>query len=520
MSKKTPKDKLLFWIDLWFFHYGIAKSLQEKYDYEVSAIIDVDNKAKKFFLNQDLVKFENIWYFMDIFTETPKEPDLKYLSDFEEKYQINIWNVAYSDKYFHSQFNPHYTFTHNEVLHILEQECKFFEKILDTAKPDFLCLLLTGTHQSNLLYQICKAKKIKILMLLPTKFRHRFLISEEEYGVDKVGYDNTDLTITWTDKEIEDYWKSHDLLKQVKEFEKAHFQSKKWNRYESILKFFLDFSSNSYKKRFSNYGRSKSTILSEKISRYFKRRSRSKFLNQKLIKKIDASNPFVYYPLHYEPERITLTAGRFFPEQIAVIEIIAKSIPVGYKLYVKDHPMMGTIGWRDISYYKRIMDIPNVELLHPRITHEEIMKKCSLVVTIAGTAGLEAAFYLKPSIVLGDVGYSVPSVFKIENIEDLPSVIRTSINKTVNLSDLNEHLQIVDQNSFVINFQEIAADFSYRFGLKGPVMDADLRIPEIKSFLKDHQSSFEKLALEHNRKIIQHKNYKTKNQEKTSNKTN
>ncbi|MCH6560002.1 hypothetical protein IH799_06560 [candidate division KSB1 bacterium] len=124
---------------------------------------------------------------------------------------------------------------------------------------------------------------------------------------------------------------------------------------------------------------------------------------------------------------------------------------------------------------------------------------------------MEAAFYLKPSIVLGDVGYSVPSVFKIEKIEDLPSVIRTSINKKVNLSDLNEHIQIVDQNSFVINFQEIAADFSYRFGLKGPVMDADLRIPEIKSFLKDHQSSFEKLALEHNRKIIQHKNYKLKN---------
>lgn len=511
MSEKMSKDKLLFWIDLWFFHFGIAKSLKEDYDCEVSAVIDVDDKAKNFFINQELLKFQNTWYFMDIFSRNPKKPDLKYLSNFEEKYGINIWEIAYSDKYFHSQYNPHYTFTHDEVLQILEQECKFFEKILDEAKPDYLCLLLPGTHQSNLLFQMCKAKKIKILMLIPTKFRHRFLISEEEYGVDHLGYENTDFTINWNDKQIADYWKDHDLLKHVKEFEKAHFQSKKWKRYESILKFFLDFNSNSYQKRFSNYGRTKSTILSEKISRYLKRRFRYRFLNNNLIKKIDTKTPFIYFPLHYEPERITLTAGRFFPEQTAVIDVIAKSLPVGYKLYVKDHPMMGTLGWRDISYYKKIMEIPNVELLHPSITHEEIMENCSLVVTIAGTAGLEAAFYLKPSVVLGDIRFSVKSVHKLEKIEDLPKAIRSSLNKKINISDLKEYLQTIDQNSFIINFHEIGSDFSYRFGLKGPVMDRELPPAEIKKFLNDYQSTFEKLALEYNKKILQHKKHESKN---------
>jgi len=39
--------KILFFIDLWFFHYGIAKFIQEKSDYELFSIIEVEDKAKK-----------------------------------------------------------------------------------------------------------------------------------------------------------------------------------------------------------------------------------------------------------------------------------------------------------------------------------------------------------------------------------------------------------------------------------------------------------------------------------------
>ena len=46
------KDKLLFYIDNFFVHFGIAKAIREKYDCELYAIIDVDTKAKKFFENQ------------------------------------------------------------------------------------------------------------------------------------------------------------------------------------------------------------------------------------------------------------------------------------------------------------------------------------------------------------------------------------------------------------------------------------------------------------------------------------
>ena len=42
-------DKILFFTDLWFYNFGTAKFLQNNLDCEMYAIIDVEDKAKKFF---------------------------------------------------------------------------------------------------------------------------------------------------------------------------------------------------------------------------------------------------------------------------------------------------------------------------------------------------------------------------------------------------------------------------------------------------------------------------------------
>ena len=52
------KDKILFFTDSWFLNFGVAKLLQEKYDCDLYAIINLEDKAKKFFQNQQLVKYE------------------------------------------------------------------------------------------------------------------------------------------------------------------------------------------------------------------------------------------------------------------------------------------------------------------------------------------------------------------------------------------------------------------------------------------------------------------------------
>ena len=44
----------------------------------------------------------------------------------------------------------------------------------------------------------------------------------------------------------------------------------------------------------------------------------------------------------------------------------------------------------DVVFYKFLMKLPNVELVHPSIPPDKIIKNSSMVITIASTAGQEA----------------------------------------------------------------------------------------------------------------------------------
>ena len=135
-----------------------------------------------------------------------------------------------------------------------------------------------------------------------------------------------------------------------------------------------------------------------------------------------------------EIERTTLIGAPYYINQIEIIKSVAKSLPINFKLFVKEHPGQILRSWRSISEYKDNMNIPNVELLHPNFPKDELYKKCSIVFSIAGTAGFEAACYGKPSITLIDLNYSLlPSVSKLKSFEDLNSLIQKKILEKVNV---------------------------------------------------------------------------------------
>ena len=128
------------------------------------------------------------------------------------------------------------------------------------------------------------------------------------------------------------------------------------------------------------------------LTNYFvgvlKKNFRSNYMDKNLLHVIDDSTPFVYFPLQIMPERTLLISSPFNTNQIEIIKHISKSLPIGYRLCVKEHPsLMVTREWRKTSFYNEILSIPNVQFLHHSIKTEDVMKKCSLVITINGTAG-------------------------------------------------------------------------------------------------------------------------------------
>jgi len=482
-------SKIIFWESDALAFVGLPKTLQEKYNFDIYAIIDVTDKQKKFFQKQELIKFSKIWYLHDHILKTTEKPNTEYLKSIEKKYGIDI-SLLISNERFFNKWNTYYKFSSDEKSLILEQECKLFEKILDEVQPDFLITGMTTLHHQHLFYEICKARGIKVLMFRQSYFIGKQILSSEFHSIGKAKCNNKFHFNSLVD--AQNYFNTRPYRPWI---------ASKTDYLKAILKF-LVLSNTNIKTHFTYYGRSKFSVLKSTIFSTIKYRLREFFINKNLIRDIKNTKPFIYFPLQIEPERSLLIQAPNYTNQIEVITNIVKSLPMGYELYVKEHPGSIYREWRPVSDYKKIMKLPNVRLIHPSVKSKDVIEKSSLVIVISSTTGLEATFYNKPSIIFADLDYSIiPSVHKIESITELPSAIKASLKKEVKLSDLNYYINLIEANSLQLDFDAINLDFMHNFHHGGNLADVEIPIDKMKLFLERHNADFDKIAAECIKKI-------------------
>ena len=157
------------------------------------------------------------------------------------------------------------------------------------------------------------------------------------------------------------------------------------------------------------------------------------------------------------------------------------------------------------------MGLPNVILIHPSVKSDYIIKKSSLVVSINSTSGLESGFYNKPLISCSDQDFSYLSfVHQIKSFQELPDAIKKSLKKKVNISDLNNYLNLIESNSFESDIIDISADFANIFHHNAFLVNVEIPIDKMRSFLEKHQNSFEKIAAEFVKKIQNYQSNKNR----------
>jgi hypothetical protein len=169
-------------------------------------------------------------------------------------------------------------------------------------------------------------------------------------------------------------------------------------------------------------------------------RNKIRFLIQKKYFKVDPKKEkFFLFPLHYQPEAATDVYAIYYCDQLNAAKNIAFSLPFPYKLCVKEHP--ASAGARTTKFYEELKKIPNIVLISPHEKIVDIIKNSSGVVTLTGTAGLEAALSGKPVYVLGDVFYSYhPMCRKVNGFEELKKKKQNdliNVPDTTNLKDAN-----------------------------------------------------------------------------------
>ena len=495
-------DNIVFWIDGNFLPFVVGHFLQKKHTGDFFAIIDSTEKTKNFFKEQKLVNFKKVWdYNHNILPKS--EYDVDYLLSFEKKYDINLWLLAINERIF-SDLNLFYSFSRDEILSILEQECKLFEKVLEESNPDFLIIKSIDLHQNFLFSEICRSKNIKILMLEISRFTGCILTEK----LDTIDYIKPldEYNSIQNQKNLKDFLKNKNRSVGLEELRKSFAPQKlNFQRAKAFFNFFFSFSKHD-KTHFAYFGRSKLKVIFKYVQFPIREKFRKNFIDNNLLKQLNFKEPFLFYPLHEEPERTLLIGSPFYTNQIEIIRHIAKSLPITHILLVKEHPSQEVRGWRINSFYKELMKIPNVVLIHPDMSFHELIKKSSLGISISGTAALESAFYEKPSIIFADTIFSSLSfVEKVNSIPELPKIIRTSLEKKVDLSELNNFVSMYEDNSINFNHHWFETVFNEKLFYDGHLANVDISEEIVQSLLDEHYIIFEKLTSEYIKKIDQHK---------------
>jgi len=135
---------------------------------------------------------------------------------------------------------------------------------------------------------------------------------------------------------------------------------------------------------------------------------------------------FVYYPFHV-PMDVSLTVrAPLFVDQIYLIDYIARNIPFGYRLVIKEHPaMIGAISAKGLKDLLKRND--NVVLVSPDINNHDVMSRMDLLVTVNSKTGAESLMLGKKVICLGDAFYNQSKcVQHVPNLAELlPSIKQT-----------------------------------------------------------------------------------------------
>jgi hypothetical protein len=325
-------------------------------------------------------------------------------------------------------------YTYNEILRIMYGNYRFWMEIFQKEKPSYIIGGEIGNSSEYLAWAIAKKYNCRYLLFSHTRImENRFFFCDNPFErVQKL----EDTFTALKDKDL-----STGERKGLQGFLDAFVSKRSKPQYFSFKNpFMFDFARIS---RVAKDALMRARVPADRSDRDFMLEDKDQLsffglfshraikavrylLSLSLFERLPADADYFFFALHVQPEISTLLYGQFYDNQLAVVENICKCLPIGYRLVVKDHPVM--VGRRTRGFYRELKKFPNVVLIDPEIDSHEIIKNSSGVITITGTVGIEGMLYEKPVVVLGDTIYNIfDLVYKPDGFRELGSTLRRAI---------------------------------------------------------------------------------------------
>lgn len=145
---------------------------------------------------------------------------------------------------------------------------------------------------------------------------------------------------------------------------------------------------------------------------------------------VDAlDRPFVYFPLHYEPEANADVFGGAYAFQPDAIAALAACIPKDWIVLLKESPAQGILR-RGEAFHGLIESLPNVRWVPDDTSSAMLVERAALVASLCGTVGYEALLIGKPCLYFGDPWYAgLPGAVRFDPGLDLEALARVEVKK-------------------------------------------------------------------------------------------
>ncbi len=139
-------------------------------------------------------------------------------------------------------------------------------------------------------------------------------------------------------------------------------------------------------------------------------------------------SPFIYFPLHKEPETDMLARCPEYTNQLTAIASLARVAPAGVRIIVKEH--IPAYPYRTRQFYYGLRDFKNVMLIDSWESSIDLIKKSKVIATITGGAGLEGAVLGKPVIQFNKnaIYRFLPHVMTVQTETDIAEFLHRVLN--------------------------------------------------------------------------------------------
>ncbi len=137
----------------------------------------------------------------------------------------------------------------------------------------------------------------------------------------------------------------------------------------------------------------------------------------------EEGRPYVYLPLHLQPEATTLPLGGVYEDQSTVIETLVRALPEGWLLVIKENPKQ-RFDKRQPHFYRSLSAHDSVRLVGRKEDSFALSLAAEAVATVTGTAGWEALCHGRHALLFGPGFYECAAgATRVRSLEDAREIL-------------------------------------------------------------------------------------------------